>query len=99
MKSPIIIEGHPADWEAHGRAADRVQNPGGGVNWGAAMLADPGVMSCPACGEHMWCEGLRVRCPYCAHEFDTRLKRTAKSRANSVPGTTDPADAADGDES
>lgn len=72
MKSPIILEGPAFDWKAGADAADRIQGPSG-INWGAAIMADPGVMSCPSCKTHLWCEGHVVRCPECGHEFKTRL--------------------------
>lgn len=73
MKTPIIIEGCAFPWKEpnpHGEVVDA----DGEVNWAAAAFADPGVMTCPACGVYLWNEGLRVRCPDCAHEWDTRNK-------------------------
>lgn len=72
MKSPIIIDGPAFDWEAGEEAVSNVVGADGEPNMGAAMFADPGVMSCPACSEHLWREGHNVRCPKCGHEWDTR---------------------------
>jgi uncharacterized Zn finger protein (UPF0148 family) len=72
MKSPIILEGESFDWKAGQKAASHVINNNGSINWTAAMLADPGVMSCPSCGIHLWWEGKRVRCPDCGHEWNVK---------------------------
>lgn len=69
MKSPIIIEGKPFDWNAGAEMQEHVAAAEGHVNWYAAAGCDPGVMSCPGCGEHLWHEGVRVRCPECGHEW------------------------------
>lgn len=63
MKEPIILEGEPFDWEE----GHRLHMQYGGMR--GAMCADPGVMSCPACHEFLWKEGIRVRCPHCSHDF------------------------------
>ena len=81
MKSPIILEGEPFDWEAGATAADKVMN-GQVINWGAAMAADPGIMACPGCGVFLWREGVRVKCPDCGQEWNQREKE-AKERCMS----------------
>lgn len=72
MKRPIILDGAPFDWDEGARYGQNAVDDAGNVNWMAAMFADPGVMTCPGCGEHLWNEGDRVRCPHCSHEFTTR---------------------------
>ncbi len=79
MKSPIILEGEPFDWEAGNEAAGRVMD-GGMVNWHAAMSADPGVMTCPGCLVYLWREGVRVRCPECSHEWNQREREQAQRK-------------------
>jgi len=69
MKSPIILEGKPFNWEAGGEAMSQVVRDDGSVNWFAAAAADPGVISCPNCKEFLWREGHRVKCPDCGHEW------------------------------
>jgi hypothetical protein len=82
MKSPIILEGRPFDWEFGNEASKHILNEDEAltaevheeeapINWGAAMCADPGVMKCPGCGAFLWNEGDRVRCPDCGHEWRT----------------------------
>lgn len=44
---------------------------GGEPNWKAAFGADPGVCSCPACGEYYWCWGRMQRCIKCSFEYPT----------------------------
>lgn len=81
MKSPIILEGRAFPWSKpnpHGAVVDE----SGNVNWAAAAFADPGVMKCPGCGCYLWNEGLRVRCPDCAAEFDTSNKAFTQRNAN-----------------
>ena len=73
MKSPIILEGEPFDWEYASVAASHVVDEDGHVNWRAAMAADPGVMRCPGCEEWLWKEGRQVRCPDCGEEFDVPI--------------------------
>lgn len=83
MKHPIILEGKEFDWQEGGEYAKHVVDENGVINWRAAFFADPGVMKCPQepCGAYLWAEGLRVRCPDCGHEFDTRNKELAESYA------------------
>jgi len=81
MRSAIVLEGPPADWEAHRDVSERVVNGEGSPNMGAALQADPGCMKCPHCGEHLWREGWRVRCPECSHEFETGLRLNGATRA------------------
>ena len=66
MKEPIILEGEPFDWEEGVRQAEK---HGGGNTIRGAMFSDPGIMACPGCDEHLWKEGVRVRCPHCGHEW------------------------------
>jgi hypothetical protein len=66
MKEPIILEGEPFDWEEGARQAEK---HGGGNTIRGAMFSDPGIMACPGCDEHLWKEGIRVRCPHCGHEW------------------------------
>lgn len=66
MKSPIILDGPPFDWDAGERLAAR---HGGANTIRGAMFLDPGTMSCPGCWESLWKEGSRVRCPECGHEW------------------------------
>jgi hypothetical protein len=70
MRRPTILQGEPFDWAAGAEAARNIVGDDGEVNWMAAASADPGVVKCPGCGEHLWREGERVRCPVCGHEFD-----------------------------
>jgi hypothetical protein len=79
MKSPIILEGSPFPWNEpnpHGPVVDG----NGEVNWAAAAFADPGVTTCPGCGEYLWNEGVRVRCPDCATEFETSNGKWLRDR-------------------
>ncbi len=71
IKRAVILEGHPFDWEEGARAAKHAIDDDGQVNWKAAFCADPGVVSCPACGVSHWREGTRVRCAMedCKHEW------------------------------
>lgn len=48
---------------------DNIANDDGSINWGVAMRADPGVKSCPKCGEHYWNEAAVMECPDCKVEF------------------------------
>jgi hypothetical protein len=78
MKSPIILEGTAFPWNEPNPFGSPVDEDGQ-VNWRAAAFADPGVIKCPGCGEFLWNEGLRVRCPDCSAEFDTHNRRPAPS--------------------
>lgn len=71
MKRPIILEGKPFDWDEGKRYGAQAVDDDGNVNWMAAMFADPGVMACPGCGEHLWNEGMTAKCPDCEHEWRT----------------------------
>ena len=71
MKSAKIIEGQPFDWERGGRAMNNVISDNGEINWGAAFCADPGVTSCPKCGEKYWAEGTKLECTICNTQFPT----------------------------
>ena len=69
MKSPIIHTGTPFDWGEGNKFSQMVMREDGEVNWGAAFMADPGVMFCPKCKEHLWNEGDDVECPVCHHRW------------------------------
>lgn len=75
MKSPIILEGEPFDWEAGKQAMENLTYENGEVNWWAAFNADPGCMKCPGCEEYLWREGTLVRCPHCSHEWRPNEER------------------------
>lgn len=72
MKHPIILDGSAFDWAEGERYAQRAVDDDGNVDWMAAAFADPGIMSCPGCGVHLWAEGWTVRCPDSGHEWRTR---------------------------
>lgn len=74
MKSPIILEGSAFPWNEPNPHGDTI-GADGEVNWAAAFFADPGCIKCPGCGEFLWNEGFRVRCPDCGAEFDTNNRR------------------------
>jgi hypothetical protein len=71
IRNLTVVSGEPFDWEVGKEMTNRVIRSDGSVNWGAAMAADPGCVSCPACGVHHWREGDVVRCsmPDCLHEW------------------------------
>ncbi len=69
-----IIEGHPFDWEGAKEASDHVIDAHGEVNWKAASMADPGVTSCPDCGEYHWAEGVILECGACSSHFYTHWR-------------------------
>jgi len=78
MMDPIVID--PPDFDQHAAwkechdAVEKcggIQDADGEVNWRAAFSADPGVCSCPACGESYWCWGRRQRCRKCGFEYPT----------------------------
>ena len=71
MKNSIIHSGKAFDWERANEAVDNIADDDGNVNWYAALCADPGVMSCPGCGVHLWREGIDVECPDCGHRWNT----------------------------
>lgn len=78
---PIIIEGLPFDWDAGGQAAANAVGDDGEINWGCAFSADPGVVSCPCCGQKHWREGTIVECWRCGKRWrvepDLNLKKAA----------------------
>jgi hypothetical protein len=78
MKEPIILEGEPFDWEEGQRQAEK---HGGGNTIRGAMFSDPGIMACPGCDEHLWKEGIRVRCPHCGHEWKVASPGPLTARA------------------
>lgn len=78
MRDPIIIE--PPDLKAEDvwqECKDHVEKQGGLVhedgepNLMAMHGADPGVCSCPSCGEYYWKIGDRVQCLDCDFIFPT----------------------------
>lgn len=80
MKDPIILEGPSINWGYHQEQLGKISNPDGSLNFGAAMGADPGVMSCPECKAYMWQGGHKVKCPDCGEEFETPWYKELKSR-------------------
>lgn len=80
MKSPVILEGVPFDWEASKKMSERVVNDEGEVSWFAAMSADPGCMQCPSCGEYLWREGRKVQCPECEHVWEVDVGKHGGGR-------------------
>lgn len=75
---PIVIDPPNFDQKsAWGECRDYVDkcggvvNEAGEVNWRAAHAADPGICSCPACGEMYWCWGNVQRCRACTFEYPT----------------------------
>lgn len=79
MKSPIILQGQPFDWEAAGKAMLNAVDETGQVNWTAALLADPGVMRCPDCDLWLWREGDEVECPDCHVVFDVATREIKRN--------------------
>ena len=78
MMDPIVID--PAEFSqqaAWDECRQYVEDCGGLAhddgepNWRAAFGADPGVCSCPACGEMYWAWGRKQRCVKCAFEYPT----------------------------
>lgn len=70
MKPPIIHDGKPFDWKKGAEAASQIVQPDGSIHWGAAFMADPGVMKCPGCGAWLWQEGRIVECPDCGEAWN-----------------------------
>lgn len=73
MKEPIVHSGPEVDWEPYDEIGKHVQGDDGSINWRAAMAADPGCISCPACDETLWRFGQVVECPECGHVWDRRV--------------------------
>ena len=71
MKSAIIHAGQSFDWEA----AEKFQRAAGS-NMAAAFYADPGVMTCPGCGEYLWNEGDDVECPVCHRRWQPKRRHS-----------------------
>lgn len=76
--NPIVIDPPGFDQSAAWKeCSDFVEKCGGLTdadgepNWRAAFGADPGICSCPMCGEHYWAWGRRQRCVKCAFEYHT----------------------------
>src|SRR5690606_19531332 len=86
MKHPIIIEGRPFDWEQAQEDVKRRLDPETGeMTFAAAMVADPGVLSCPFCDEMMWHEGRVVACPTCGQRFSTNWREVARKATGRDP--------------
>lgn len=73
---PIVIDPPGFDTKAGWKeCAEYVEKCGGLThddgepNWRAAFGADPGVCSCPNCGEYYWAWGIKQRCRKCAFEY------------------------------
>lgn len=78
MRNPIVIEPEgftqDAAWGECREYVDKcggLTHEGGEINWRAAAGADPGICSCPACGEMFWCWGSKQRCAVCGFEYPT----------------------------
>lgn len=78
MKDPIVIDppnfNQAAAWKDCNDFVEKcggLAHKDGQPNWRAASGADPGVCSCPACGEYYWAWGNRQRCKQCAFEYPT----------------------------
>lgn len=78
MLDPIVIDppnfDQKAAWDECCDYVDKcggLSHEDGEPNWRAAFGADPGVCSCPACGEFYWMWGNRQRCVKCAFEYPT----------------------------
>lgn len=78
MKDPIVIDPPCFDQAAGWQECEEYVEKCGGLvyedgepNWRAAFGADPGVCSCPACGETYWAWGRSQRCVICAFEYPT----------------------------
>ena len=76
--NPIVIDppdfDQEAAWKEYSEYVEKcggIQHEDGDVNWRAAFGADPGVCSCPACGEFYWMWGRRQRCVKCGFEYPT----------------------------
>lgn len=73
LRDPIVIEPAGFDqasaWNECQRDAARYRKDG--REFFAAACADPGVVSCPACGESYWNWGSKQRCVVCSFEYPT----------------------------
>lgn len=73
MKDPIVIDppgfDQKAAWGECHEYSDRMHAAGRDI--AAAHGADPGICSCPCCGEMYWAWGARQRCVDCGFEYDT----------------------------
>ena len=77
MDDPIVIDPPNFDpaaaWaecRAHVDQCGGLAHEDGSPNWNAAFGADPGICSCPACGEMYWAWGKVQRCK-CGFEYPT----------------------------
>jgi hypothetical protein len=78
MQDPIVIDPPNFDQQAAWKECEEYVEGCGGLahedgepNWRAAFGADPGVCSCPACGEMYWQWGRRQLCVKCSFEYPT----------------------------
>lgn len=78
MMNPNVIDPPGFDQKAAWQECrDYVEKCGGLTdengepNWRAAFGADPGLCSCPSCGETYWAWGRRQRCDRCGFEYPT----------------------------
>jgi hypothetical protein len=78
MRDPKVIDppgfDPKAGWQECREYVDKcggLAHEDGEVNWRAAAGADPGVCSCPNCGEMYWSWGRIVECLDCAFQFPT----------------------------
>jgi hypothetical protein len=78
MKDPIVIDppgfDQKAAWNECTEYVDKcggLSHENGEPNWRAAFGADPGVCSCPMCGEYYWLWGRKQRCVTCGFEYET----------------------------
>lgn len=85
MLHPRIIEGRPFDWQTAEQEVNARLGPNGEMTFGAAMCADPGVLSCPFCGSYMWHEGRVVECPVCEQRFLTDWRALARKATGRDP--------------
>lgn len=76
--NPIVIDPPDFDQKAAWRECNEYVEKCGGLaypdgepNMWAAAGADPGVCSCPACGEFYWAWGRRQKCRKCNFEYPT----------------------------
>ncbi len=78
ISNPIVIDPPDMDIHAAWKQCDKWVKGAGGLfhddgepNWRAAFSADPGCVTCPACGETYWAWGRRHRCVKCGFEYPT----------------------------
>lgn len=69
IAKPIVLEGKSFDWSEGSKALENAVNSDGSANWKALTCADPGVCSCPNCGQFSWREGDVQKCTVCSVVF------------------------------